>query len=85
MPQLFEWDEIKEKDNLKKHHVDFIEAKTVFNDPLSITIHDPKHSIKESRFIDIGRSNMGRVLIVIYTERNNTIRIISSRIATKRK
>jgi len=78
----FEWDENKAKANFKKHRVDFDEATTVFTDPLSRTIHDPDHSADEQRYIDIGRSDKGRVLVVAYTERSSNIRIISCRKAT---
>ena len=83
MNLTFEWDEDKAKENLKKHKVNFKEAKTVFNDPFSITIADPQHSIAEHRYIDIVCSAKGRILIVVYTERKSNIRIISSRRATK--
>ncbi len=78
----FEWDEEKAKANFKKHKVSFDEAITVFSDPLSITIPDPDHSIDEERYIDIGTSDKGRVLVVVYTERGANIRIISCRKAT---
>jgi len=78
----FEWDEEKAKANLKKHKVSFDEAATVFSDPFSITILDPDHSVGEERYIDIGTSDKGRVLIVAYTERGMNIRIISCRKAT---
>lgn len=78
----FEWDEAKDKANLRKHGVDFDEATTVFTDPLSITIHDPEHSTDEPRYIDIGLSDKSRVLVVSYTERGGNIRIISCRKAT---
>jgi hypothetical protein len=78
----FEWDEEKAKANLKKHRVGFDEATTVFTDPFSITIHDPDHSADEQRYIDIGSSDEGRVLLVVYTERGSTIRIVSCRKAT---
>jgi uncharacterized DUF497 family protein len=61
----------------------FEEAKTVFNDPFSITIDDPDHSNDEERFIDIGISSKGRVLVVWYIERNENIRIIGCRKVTK--
>lgn len=77
----FEWDEDKAQINFRKHKVSFDEAKTVFNDPLSITIEDPDHS-EEERFIDIGVSAKGKVLIVAYTERKSKLRIISCRKAT---
>jgi len=78
----FEWDEEKAKANLKKHRVGFDEATTVFLDPFSITIPDPDHSEDEQRYIDIGSSDKDRVLVVVYTERGTTIRIISCRKAT---
>lgn len=80
---IFEWDERKAKGNVKKHKIDFLEARTVFNDPFSITIHDYQHSNNEKRFVDIGCSVKGHILVVAYTERGKTIRIISSRKATK--
>jgi uncharacterized DUF497 family protein len=79
---IFEWDENKEKSNFRKHAVSFTEGETVFYDLHSLTIPDPDHSIEEYRFIDIGTSNKNRVLVVIYTERENRIRIISVRKAT---
>jgi len=83
MELTFEWDEEKAEANLRKHGVSFEEAKTVFNDPLAITIPDPGHSINEDRHVDIGASWRGRVLIIVYTERGSSIRIISCRRATK--
>ena len=81
----FEWDEDKAQENLKKHGIGFDEAISVFNDSLSLTIPDIKHSVGEERFIDIGLSNRNRLIIVVYTERNNVIRLISSRLATKKE
>ena len=83
MALSFEWHEEKATANVKKHGVSFDEAKTVFNDPLALTIDDPKHSRAEQRFIDFGYSEQGRLLVVVYTERGDTIRLISSRKATK--
>ena len=85
MKITFEWDEEKAKRNFKKHGVNFEEAKMVFNDPVSITIPDPLHSDNEQRFIDIGNTPKGRVLVVAYTERGSNIRIISCRKAVKRE
>ena len=79
----FEWHAAKAADNLKKHGICFEEAKTIFNDPLSITVADPQHSDDEDRFIDIGLSTSGQLLVVVYTEREGKIRIISSRKATR--
>ncbi len=82
MKLSFEWDEEKAKANLKKHKVSFDEAATVFTDPFPITIPDPDHSVVEQRYVDIGASDMGHVLVVVYTERGANIRIISCRKAT---
>ena len=78
----FEWDSAKARANLSKHGVSFDEAKTLFDDPLYVDFYDPDHSDGEYRYIIIGRSRQGRLLIVSYTERNDTIRIISSREVT---
>ncbi|MBI5182317.1 MAG: BrnT family toxin [Nitrospirae bacterium] len=78
----FEWDEEKARENLKKHKISFEEATTVFLDSFSMTISDPDHSAEEQRYIDIGISDKGRTLVVVYTERGSNIRIISCRKAT---
>ncbi len=78
----FEWDEDKAKANFKHHKISFDEAKTVFDDPFTITIDDPKHSIIEERFVDIGNSSKGRILVVVYTQRGDRIRLISCRKAS---
>ena len=80
---VFEWDEKKEKTNRRKHGISFDEAETVFYDRDSITISDPEHSLDESRFIDLGMSNQSQILLVVYTERSERIRIISARKATR--
>ena len=85
MSLTFEWDEKKADDNLRKHGVSFDEAKTVFNDPFSVTIYDPDHSSDEQRYIDIGLSSKGRLIVVSYSERGERIRIISSREAKKKE
>ena len=82
MDLQFEWDEAKAGANAQKHGVSFEEALTVFGDPNAITTHDTEHSIDEERFVDIGCSVTGRILIVVYTERDAHIRIISCRRAT---
>jgi hypothetical protein len=82
MQTLFEWDRHRAETNLRKHGVSFEEAQTVFTDPLSITLPDPDHSEDEERFIDIGTSDNRRVLVVVYTERGQRIRLISARKAT---
>lgn len=75
----FEWDPSKEKINLKKHGISFEEATTVFNDPFSLTIPDPIHSFEEERFITIGKSMLGKTIVVIHVDRGNNIRVISAR------
>ncbi|MBM4045328.1 MAG: BrnT family toxin [Planctomycetes bacterium] len=78
----FEWDPRKAARNLSKHGVSFHEAATVFYDPLSITYPDPDHSLLEERYIAIGTSRSGRVLMVAHTDRGESIRIISARKTT---
>lgn len=80
----FEWDSEKAERNLKKHKVSFDEAKTLFDDPLFVIFADPDHSINEKRYIIIGESVNGRLLVVSYTERNST-RLISARKATRKE
>jgi uncharacterized DUF497 family protein len=79
----FEWDDNKATGNLAKHGVAFDEAKTVFDDSLYVDFYDPDHSEHEQRYLMIGHSKKGHLLIVSYTERRNTIRIISARKVTK--
>jgi uncharacterized DUF497 family protein len=75
----FEWDPDKAAANLAKHGVEFSEAMTVFGDPLELTIADPDHSEDEFRFLSIGVSAAGRLLVVAYTERERRTRIINAR------
>lgn len=79
----FDWDKNKAKRNLSKHEVSFEEAKTVFDDPLYVDFYDPEHSEDEDRYLLVGQSNRGRLLIISYTERDNLIRLISAREVTK--
>ena len=81
----FSWDENKAKTNQQKHGVTFTEASTVFGDPLSITIDDQEHSDYEKRFIIIGCSVNIEILVVVHTDNEDTIRIISTRKATKQE
>jgi uncharacterized protein len=78
----FEWDREKAKNNLRKHRVSFDEAMTVFYDSLSATFNDPDHSLDEERFITLGYSSHGRLLVVSHTESRKTIHVISARSAT---
>ena len=81
----FEWDAQKADSNLKKHGVSFQEAASVFGNVLSITYPDPDHSAREQRFITVGMSQSGRVLMVAHTERKDNIRIISARKTTRQE
>lgn len=81
----FEWDPDKAAMNVKKHGVDFSEAMTVFGDPFEVTISDPDHSDRESRFLSLGRSAIGRLIVVAYTERDGRTRIINAREATSQE
>ena len=79
----FEWDDNKALRNLSKHGVSFDEAKTVFDDPLYVDFYDPDHSDDEERYLIVGKSNRGQLLIVSYTERKDSIRVISARKVTR--
>ena len=81
----FEWDLDKAELNIVNHGVDFVEASTVFADPLELTISDPDHSSAEDRFLSLGISSAGRLLIVSFTEREHRFRIITARLATPRE
>lgn len=79
----FEWSLSKAASNLEKHEVSFEEATTVFGDPFSYTFADPDHSENELRFLLVGSSAAGKLLVVSYTERKSGIRLISARRLTK--
>lgn len=81
----FEWDSDKAASNIAKHAVSFEEAATVFGDPLSLTVHDPEHSQDEDRYITMGSSTDHRLLLVSHTDREDRVRIISARLATRRE
>ena len=83
MKSNFEWDPGKAEKNIRKHDVSFDEASSVFDDPLFITLLDEEHSKDEERYITIGISDKNQLLLVAHTERENRIRIISARKATK--
>ncbi len=79
----FEWDPKKARSNLLKHKVSFEEAATALKDPMGLTGLDPDHSVSEERFVTFGVSERGRLLVVAHTEKDDTIRIISAREASK--
>ena len=76
----FEWDEDKNTINKAKHKISFETAAYVFDDPYYIEMFDFEHSVDEDRYIAIGK--VGDVLFVVFTERKDTIRLISARLAT---
>jgi hypothetical protein len=79
----FGWDPQKDEENRTKHGVSFEEASTVFGDPLAATIPDPDHSETEMRFVTMGLSSTGRLVVVSHTEEEDDLfRIISAREAT---
>ena len=84
----FDWDDTKAAANLRKHGIDFFEAMTLFSDPLTITDFDDAHSDDEDRFVSVGQSRTGRLLLVVHTFAEvanksetpyNFVRIISAR------
>jgi len=85
MNMLFDWDELKAVDNERKHRVTFQEAISVFIDPLSELFDDAAHSEEEDRLVLIGHSDLGRLLLVSFTERPYVTRIISARQVTLRE
>lgn len=80
-----QWDKSKAETNLRKHKVSFEEAETVFDDPFALTIDDESHSFDERRFITIGESKVGRLILVCHTFNEENVRIISARLLTKRE
>jgi hypothetical protein len=80
-----QWHWRKAEDNVKRHGVSFEEAATVFGDPLAEIEPDFAHSIDEDRFLAFGTSEQGRLLVVVFTERGDAIRIISAREMTPRE
>jgi uncharacterized DUF497 family protein len=78
-----EWDDRKAESNLRKHGVDFADAATALHDECAITIADADPD--ENRFVTLASDALGRVLVVVYTWRGNTVRLISARKATARE
>lgn len=81
----FQWDPNKDAANQRKHGVGFREAATALGDPLSTTFPDHDHSEPEQRFLTIGMSARGRLMVIAHAEEGDTIRIISARLVTKRE
>ncbi len=80
----FEWNEDKRRANLRKHGVEFADAATAFDDDNAVTMRD-EDSEEEERFVTLARDALGRLLVVVYTWREETIRLISARKATRRE
>jgi len=80
----FEWDQSKAIANLRKHGVDLADAGTVLHDERAITIAD-EGSDEEDRYVTLGVDALGRVLVVVYTWREDRPRLISARKATSRE
>ena len=78
----FAWNEKKAAGNLLKHGISFEQATTVFGDPLSNAFTDIDHSVEEQRFVTIGSSDKGRILVVAHTDDGELVRLISAREAT---
>ena len=81
----FEWDETKAQSNHRKHGVSFLEATEVFADDYSSCVPDPDHSLDEARFLLFGMTLKGAYLVVSFTERADSIRIISARTMTRQE
>ncbi len=80
-----DWDAEKARRNVAKHGISFEEAASVLRDPFELTVFDPDHSVDEDRFVSVGTSSAGRLLVVGYTERRGKIRVIFARRATVRE
>ena len=78
---MFEWDELKAIDNKSKHGISFADTFAVFDDPNAVTLEDFRKD--EQRYVTIGMDAFGRILVVVYTWREENIRIISARKAVR--
>ena len=81
----YEWDPEKDRKNQANHGVSFMEACTVFLDPLAATVDDPRHSLDEFRYLTTGYTLANRLVVVAHTDRGERIRIITAREATPRE
>ena len=82
---IYEWDQRKARENLRKHCVSFEDAATVFLDSLAVTFPDPEHSTGEDQEITIGLTTKHRVVFVSHCQREDRTRIISARKATRKE
>lgn len=79
----FSWNEKKAARNRRKHGVSFEEATTCFFDPLGVEYEDTVSDVREARFVRRAHSSLGRLLVVVFAEPGDLVRIISARKATK--
>ena len=79
----YQWDRNKAATNLNKHGIDFADAVSVFSDEFAITIFDDR--FEEERFVTVGVDIFNRILVVVYTMRDDEIRLISARKATRKE
>lgn len=78
----FEFDPVKARSNLRKHGVSFAHAEQALRDEIAFTVEDPEAS-GEQRFITLGMDALGRVLVVVHTQRGERTRVISARKASR--
>ena len=83
----FDWDNVKNESNFKKHSIWFEEAQTIWSDSTSTEFFDPEHSQEEDRYIRIGHTSFAKLLLVVFCEKEpgGLIRIISARKATQKE
>lgn len=84
-PYVFDWDQGNTVKNLIKHGVECRQAEESFLDENSLILDDIEHSTKEERYLLIGKDHQGIVLYIVFTQRNNKVRVISARIANKKE
>jgi hypothetical protein len=83
-PVTFQWDKGNESKSNHKHGITNVEAESVFDDPDKKIRYDNKHSVREIRYVCIGKSQYERILFVSYLIRQGRVRIVSARLANKK-
>ena len=76
-----EFDPAKARSNLRKHRVSFAHAEQALRDDMAVTVEDPD-AVSEQRFVTLGLDALGRVLVVVHTQRGERTRLISARKAS---
>lgn len=79
----YAWDPAKAAGKVQKYNVSFVEARSVFDDPLATVFEDEEHSETEVREFIVGHSDQNRLLLVCFTERQDRIRLLSARCVTR--